>query len=180
MTLIQFNPDWQAQIAPENANAVRVAAVVASDIPVLIAEDDAVSRKLATVVTELAGFRTIVTSDGIAAMSAVRAQSGPCVAVLDWMMPGMDGAEICRRIRESAKPIYIILLTARGTKEDIVEGLECGADDYLSKPFDRNELLARIRAGVRILEVQAALAERVRELEESVLELRPVRFQMPL
>lgn len=178
MTLIQFNPDWQTERAAEPT--ARTPAAAPPGIPVLIADDDAVSRKLATIVVELAGFRTVVTSDGLAAMTALRTQTEPCVAVLDWMMPGMNGAEICRRIREDGKPIYIIMLTARGTKEDIVEGLIGGADDYLSKPFDRNELLARIRAGMRILEVQAALSDKVRELEESALLVQPSRFQMPL
>ncbi len=146
----------------------------------MIAEDDPVSRKLVTAVVEMSGFRTIVAQDGEEAMSALRAQNSPCVAVIDWMMPGMDGAEICRRVRDSGKDVYFIMLTARGAKEDTVRGLEGGADDYLVKPFDRHELVARIRAGVRTLTAQADLVKRVRELEKSAPESRSLRLQMPI
>ncbi len=182
MKPIPFFPDWSPPVARVTGVPCNIVLLNSAEvtIPVLIAEDDPISRKLAAVVIETGGFRTIVTNNGADAMSALRAQNGPCVAVLDWMMPGMDGAEVCRRIRESGKSVYVIMLTARTTKEDIVAGLQGGADDYLSKPFDRHELLARIRTGIRILEVQASLRERVRELEESNLQTGDPIFQMPL
>jgi DNA-binding response OmpR family regulator len=80
-------------------------------------------------------------------------------------MPGMDGIEICRRVREGERMLYIILLTARGSKENVVEGLSAGADDYLIKPFDKNELHARILVGLRVMTLQMELVERLKELE---------------
>ena len=103
-------------------------------------------------------------------MTALRLQQKACVAIIDWMMPQMDGAEVCRRIRASGKLVHVIMLTARDRKEDAVEALDAGADDYLVKPFDRGELLARVRAGMRTLEVQAVLTERADALD---------RFRMP-
>jgi len=96
------------------------------------------------------------------------------------MLPAMDGLEVCRRIRERGKMVYLIMLTSRGTKENIVEGLHAGADDYLIKPFDKNELLARIQVGFRILELHATLAARVKELESAVGEIDKLKFRIPL
>jgi DNA-binding response OmpR family regulator len=96
------------------------------------------------------------------------------------MMPVMDGAEVCRRIRESGKMVHIIMLTARDRKEDAVEALDAGADDYLVKPFDRGELLARVRAGMRTLEVLAMLGERA-AAQESFREPSAMQsMQLPL
>jgi len=182
MNLIQFNPDWKPSPVEAQPRARAVPPTEDKSIPVVIAEDDPVSRKLVTAVVELGGFRTTVTKDGEEAMTALRAQQSPCVAVIDWMMPGIDGAEICRRMREIGKDVYIIMLTARGAKEDMADGLEGGADDYLVKPFDRRELMARISGGVRVLKAQMALSDRVRELEleQSDLTDKPIKFQMPI
>ena len=151
-----------------------------SRIPIIIAEDDAVSRDLISTLVSKWGFRSIVTRDGHEAMAAIRAERGPVVAILDWMMPGMDGLEVCRRVRQMDKPAHIILLTARGAKESLVQGLESGADDYLVKPFDKNELLARIHVGLRILNLHNALEERVAELEKALLEIRDLRSRLSL
>jgi DNA-binding response OmpR family regulator len=145
---------------------------------VVIAEDDPVSRRLVTAVVENGGFRTIVASNGEEAMTALREWDRPCVAVIDWMMPGMDGAEVCRQTRESGKSVYIIMLTARGSKEDIVQGMDNGADDYMAKPFDWDELLARIRAGVRKLESELHLNAQIEELHGAVTEAKVVKFQL--
>ncbi len=171
---IQFNPSWGP--AAETAcppGSGKTATIV-------IAEDDPVSRELLSTLVKKWGFRTIVTQDGREAMAAIRAEQGPVVAIVDWMMPGMDGLEVCRRVRESGKPAHIILLTARAAKESLVEGLESGADDYLVKPFDKNELLARVKVGVRVLGLEASLAKRVKELESALSEIRDLKIQMPL
>jgi two-component system, cell cycle response regulator len=128
---------------------------------ILIADDDLTSRTVLRGVLVRQGYEVEVTTDGESALAAMTTPSAPSVAILDWMMPGLTGPEVCRRIREAAsdKPPYVILLTVRGEKADIVEGLEAGADDYLSKPFDPAELRARIEVGRRMVELQARLIE---------------------
>ena len=98
------------------------------------------------------------------------------------MMPELDGVEICRRARKrpDPQPLHIILLTARGRKEDIIAGLQAGADDYVTKPFDHEELRARVQVGVRVVELQAALAVRVVELEEALARVRQLRGLLPI
>jgi DNA-binding response OmpR family regulator len=180
MNDIPFQPDWEPTPA-YSPLALRVLATLEDEsIPVVIAEDDPVSRKLVTTVIEMGGYRTIVTKDGDEAMSALRAQTNPCIAVVDWMMPGIDGAEICRRVRESGRRAYIIMVTARGTKKDTVEGFDHGADDYLVKPFDPEELLARIRVGLRAITAQETLAHRVQALETTASEIGLLTLQIPL
>jgi DNA-binding response OmpR family regulator len=110
----------------------------------------------------------------------LRGRDAPSLAVLDWMMPGLDGLEICRRVRETKKLVYIILLTARGGKENVIEGLRAGADDYLIKPFDKDELHARILVGLRVMKLQEALVHRVEELEAAAHEIRSLKLQIPL
>lgn len=179
MNDIQFHPDWEPLAAYSPCLRIPVP-LEDESIPVVIAEDDPVSRRLVTTVIEMAGYRTIVAKDGDEAMSALRAQKKPCIAVVDWMMPGTDGAEICRRIRESDRSVYIIMVTARGTKKDTVEGIDHGADDYLVKPFDPEELLARIRTGLRVLTTQATLANRVQALETTASQIGSLKMRIPL
>src|SRR5271169_2192380 len=126
---------------------------------VLIADDDPVSRRLLQVSLSNAGYQVAVASNGAEALRLLEQNDGPRLAVLDWMMPEMDGVEVCRIIRKAAREpyIYIILLTARGHQTEIVEGLEAGADDYITKPFDLHELKARLRTGKRILALQQQL-----------------------
>jgi diguanylate cyclase (GGDEF)-like protein len=114
----------------------------------------------------------VVTGTGLEAWNVLQKKDAPLLAILDWMMPGMDGLEVCRRVRQeiSASPTYIILLTAMSRKEDLIQGLEAGADDYLTKPFDRHELRVRLQVGARIVELQSSLRERVRELEKAIIE----------
>jgi DNA-binding response OmpR family regulator len=178
-TDIEFHPDWALSPA-FSFPAQSGPAVQDESIPVVIAEDDPVSRKLVTTVIEMGGFRTIVAHDGDEAMLILRAQKKPCIAVVDWMMPGMDGAEICRRMRESGRSVYIIMLTARGTKKDAVDGIDHGADDYLVKPFDPDELLARIRAGLRQLNVHLILEARVNDLQTALVDTKKPELQLPL
>jgi DNA-binding response OmpR family regulator len=148
----------------------------------LIAEDDAVSRRLLEATLSKWGYEVIVTTDGLQALEILRQPEAPSLAILDWMMPGMDGAEVCLKARETAadRLLYIILLTAKGRKEDIVEGLTAGADDYVVKPFDRAELKARINAGERILRLQAELAARVKELELALANVKLLQGLLPI
>ena len=128
---------------------------------VLIAEDDPMFRKILTVWLGRWGYRVMVAEDGTAAWNLLQQDDAPELLILDWVMPGIDGPELCRRIRiTSCMPYqYILLVTARNESQDVVNGLEAGADDYLTKPFDQNELRARLRVGNRILALQADLIE---------------------
>ncbi|MFN2452721.1 MAG: diguanylate cyclase [Pyrinomonadaceae bacterium] len=139
---------------------------------ILIAEDDMVSRRVLEVTLAKWGHEVVVAHDGDEALAALQSEDAPHLAVLDWMMPGMDGTEVCLKVRRSrtATPPYIILLTAKANKEDVVAGLEAGADDYLTKPFDRTELRARIEVGTRVLRLQQGLADRVEELNRALAE----------
>jgi DNA-binding response OmpR family regulator len=149
---------------------------------ILIAEDDAVSRRLLETTLTKWGYEVITTTDGLRAFDVLSQPDAPSLAVLDWMMPGMDGAEVCRRARSlgADRLLYIILLTAKGRKEDIVQGLTAGADDYVIKPFDRSELKARINVGERILRLQAELAARVKELELALANVKLLQGLLPI
>ena len=179
MNLIAFKPQWQTP-AGASSEAATIPLRRSSRVPIIIAEDDAISQTLLGAVLRNAGYDPIVTSNGSDAMTALRLQQKACVAVVDWMMPEMDGAEVCRRIRASGKLVHVIMLTARDRKEDAVEALDAGADDYLVKPFDRGELLARVRAGMRTLEVQAVLTERAESLDRFRLPAPAHVMQLPL
>jgi len=145
-----------------------------------VAEDDPVSRAL--IATRLAkwGYDVVLTTDGAEAMAVLRGRDAPSLAILDWSMPGMDGLEICRRLREVEKRIYIILLTAHGSKENMIEGLSAGADDYLVKPFHAEELQARILVGLRVMTSQGTLADRVHALETAVSATGLLKLRIPL
>ena len=126
---------------------------------ILIADDDVVSALMLRRTLERWGYEVTTVHDGIRALSALQAVDAPKLMILDWMMPGLDGPEVIRQLRslDSEHYDYAILLTSRDQQGDIVAGLEAGADDYLRKPFDSDELRARLRAGQRILELQERL-----------------------
>jgi two-component system, cell cycle response regulator len=132
----------------------------ADSMKVLVADDDPVSRRLLQIALSNSGYRVALASDGEEAIDALHGPDWPRVAILDWMMPRLDGVEVCRAIRKLPQEpyIYVILLTIKGQQEEIVQGLEAGANDYVTKPFDLQELQARVRAGKRILELQDQLA----------------------
>jgi len=128
---------------------------------ILIADDDAVSLRLLEKTLERAGYEVTAVSHGRKAAEELCRPDGPRLALLDWMMPQLDGPGVCRTVRRkrSQSHVYLVLLTSKSSKEDIVEGLESGADDYLTKPFDLGELKARLRTGMRILELEDNLLE---------------------
>jgi len=136
-------------------------------VKILIAEDDATSRLLLTRVLENWGYEVTVTSDGAEAWQALQTEDAPRLAILDWMMPGMDGVDVCRRVRSlgTLRPPYIILLTALDDKESLVTGLNSGADDYVGKPYDSSELRARLEVGRRLIELNDELLEAQHALE---------------
>jgi phosphoserine phosphatase RsbU/P len=151
-------------------------------VRILIAEDEPVSRRLLEQTLVRWGYEPIVCSNGDAAWSALRTPDAPRVAVLDWMMPGMDGTEVCRAVRQADLTLqpYLILLTSRSKPEDIILGLQAGADDYLTKPVDRGELEARLQVASRVVSLQDRLTERVRELEEALGSVRQLQGLLPI
>jgi len=151
-------------------------------VRVLIADDDATSRRLIQVTLGEWGFEVLVAVDGDEALRILKEPSPPEIALLDWVMPGADGLEVCRRIRAALTnaTTYVILVTARGGLENVVQGLEAGADDYITKPFDPRELRARLHAGVRIVKLQKALLDRYRELEDALKRVRQLQGLLPI
>jgi DNA-binding response OmpR family regulator len=149
---------------------------------ILVAEDSALSRKILETTLQEPGYELLVACDGEHALELLERPDAPALLILDRIMPGMDGIEVCRKARQSGRPLphYIILLTSRGEKRDIVEGLEAGADDYVTKPFDEKELRARVQVGVRVLDLQSALAKRATELEEALARVRTLEGLVPI
>jgi diguanylate cyclase (GGDEF)-like protein len=133
---------------------------------ILIAEDDPVSRRMLQAFLMKWGFEAVAAADGLEALRILEESDAPPLAILDWMMPGIEGPEVCRRIRQHTGRTYtyVLLLTARTQKDDLLQGLESGADDYLTKPFDAQELRARVNVGLRILDLQHSLIETREEL----------------
>ncbi|MBT5874655.1 MAG: response regulator transcription factor [Candidatus Latescibacteria bacterium] len=149
---------------------------------ILIAEDDPIARHLLDVTLRNWGYDVVVTEDGSQAWDVIQAPDRPALAILDWMMPGIDGINICRKIRERSEllGLYVLLLTTRGSKIDIIQGLDAGANDYLTKPFDPDELMARIKVGERVLGLQSELADRVSELEAALAHVRQLQGIIPI
>jgi DNA-binding response OmpR family regulator len=149
---------------------------------ILIAEDDLASRTLLAAILRKAGHEVTETVNGAEAWAALQKPEAPKLAVLDWMMPEMDGLEVVRKVRalQTDQPPYLIMLTARAAKADIITALEAGADDYLSKPLDVKELRARVEVGRRLVETQGSLAEKVGELLLALAEIKTLRGIVPI
>jgi two-component system cell cycle response regulator len=137
---------------------------------ILIADDSIVSRHLLDATLRKWGYEVVVACDGVEAWNVLQDSEGPMVAILDWVMPGMTGPEVCRRVREREKEkdtyTYLLLLTSKSLREDLIEGMESGADDYITKPFDQHELKVRLRAGTRIIDLQRELVAAQEALRE--------------
>lgn len=133
---------------------------------ILIADDDAFYRHSLRKALERWGYEVIMASDGNEALSMLFGPNPPSLTILDWIMPGRDGIDVCRRVRERKGDhyAYLVLVTAKGEKKDVIAGLEAGADDYLIKPFDFEELRVRLQSGQRIIGLHSALAMKQREL----------------
>jgi phosphoserine phosphatase RsbU/P len=149
---------------------------------VLVADDDRLSAAALQRTLPADTFAVTVVNNGAAALKVLTEPDSPSLAILDWMMPELDGPEVCRRVRaEAPRPDrYLILLTSRDAREDIVVGLDAGADDYLVKPFHRGELLARVSVGMRMLELQKGLADRVDELQKALAQVKQLRGLLPI
>ena len=149
---------------------------------ILVAEDEPVSLFALVRTLEQWGHTVDSASDGLEACLRLTAPDPPSLGIVDWMMPGLDGLEVCQRVRAARLRVdpYLIMLTTRSSREDLVEGLRAGADDYMVKPFDRAELQARLHVGIRVVNLHLALADRIRELEESRAREHNLRMLMPI
>ena len=148
----------------------------------LVADDDPVSRTVVAAILRKGGYDVRLAADGLDAWAVLQESTPPSLAVMDWMMPGLDGPEICRRLRtlDTQTPTYVILLTSRDASADIVTGLEAGADDYVTKPPQEDELLARLSVGTRVVKLQQALADRVKKLEEALSNVKQLQGLLPI
>jgi phosphoserine phosphatase RsbU/P len=149
---------------------------------ILVADDDLISRRVLETMLRLWKCDVVTAKDGVEAWEQLHHVDGPSVALLDWSMPRLDGVEVCRRIRalNLAVPRYLILVTARTAHEDVLEALGAGADEYVTKPYDPQELHARLQTGRRIVDLQQSLAERVRELEDALRHVKQLNGLLPI
>jgi DNA-binding response OmpR family regulator len=149
---------------------------------ILVAEDERTSRRFLIAALKNNGFEVIAVENGREAWEELHRDGGACLAILDWMMPGMDGVEICREIRREihTSSKYIILLTSRAAITDVTEGLGAGADDYITKPFHPGELMARVQVGMRTLALQNSLYHHIDELERALAQVRQLQGLLPI
>ncbi len=153
-----------------------------SGMEILIAEDNVTSRTLLQIILKKWGYHVLSVADGAEAWDILQEATSPIIALLDWMMPRMDGIEVCRRVKELGRtnPSYLILLTGRNSKEDISAGLEAGASDYITKPFDDGELWARLRVAERMVELQENLNLNITELKEALTHVKTLQGILPI
>ena len=149
---------------------------------ILIAEDDPVTGEILARTLQRWNYNTMLVVDGAQAWDRLRLATDPTLAILDWMMPGMDGPDVCRRVRQELPlaNMYLLLVTARESRGDMVAGLDAGADDYIVKPFDPEELRARVAVGVRVLGLQQKLGERVAELQAALSNVKKLHGLLPI
>lgn len=151
-------------------------------LQVLVADDEPVSRTVVGAMLKKAGYAVSFAVDGEQAWTVLSGPNPPAIALLDWEMPGLAGPEVAERIRARGEqtPTYVILLTSRDSSADIVTGLKAGANDYVTKPANEDELVARVNVGARVVELQTALAERVRSLEEALANVKALQTLLPM
>ena len=148
----------------------------------LVADDDRVASAILAKTLARWNLAVTIVDDGAAAWRDLERTAEPTLAILDWMMPELEGAEVCRRVRRE-RPLanmYLMLLTSLESRSHVIEGLEAGADDYLVKPFDPGELHARVHVGLRVLTLQEMLAERVTELQEALANVKQLHGLLPI
>jgi DNA-binding response OmpR family regulator len=149
---------------------------------VLIADDDRIAREVLSRSLSKMGYEVTAAADGAEAWAHLQSTNDSTLAILDWMMPHIDGPELLRRAR-AERPLanmYLILLTALESRRDVIAGLEAGADDYMVKPFDPDELRARVQVGIRVLTLQERLTERVAELQTALSNVKQLRGLLPM
>jgi len=149
---------------------------------ILVADDHEVSLYLLKRQLTNWGYRVTTASDGEAALQILASAAAPSIAIIDWHMPKIDGLEVCRRVRSKQDHpyTYLVLLSARGRRDEIADGLKSGADDYVIKPFNPDELKARLKVGQRIVKLERNLEKRVRELETAIVEAKRLKGFLPI
>ena len=147
----------------------------------LIADDQEINRKVLRTVLAQEGYQITEVGNGTEALNYLDATKEPVVALIDWEMPGIPGPDVCTQARSrSERPLFLILLTVRDEPRDVVAGLGSGAHDYVTKPFDIRELTARVRIGRQIVELEAALHDRVKELEHALAQVKQLSGLLPI
>jgi DNA-binding response OmpR family regulator len=149
---------------------------------VLVADDEVVTRRVLESTLLSWEYEVCTATNGSEALGILENGPRPDIALLDWMMPEKEGPDVCRIIRSRPQtvPIYIIMLTSLGGRQNIIQGLQAGADDYITKPFDRDELRARLGVGRRMVELQRSLADRVQQLEEALGRVKQLQGLVPI
>ena len=149
---------------------------------ILVADDDAIGRRVLERALVKSGHEVLVVPDGAEAWRVLSGPDPPTLAILDWMMPGLTGVELCRKARETVWAVepYLIVLTSRGASEDVVTALQAGANDYVTKPFEIEELRARVSVGERVVTLQQQLSDRVRALEEAFAHVHQLQGLIPI
>jgi len=149
---------------------------------VLVADDDSTSRLMLRGILDKWNKDVATAADGHTAWEILQAVETPMIAILDWEMPGIDGVELCRRVKTQSNPhpVHLIVLTGRQAKDDIVLALNSGADDYMTKPFDNNELRARIGVAERLINIQLSLSRKVEELAEALKHVKTLQGIIPI
>ena len=149
---------------------------------ILIADDDLLIRRILEKILGKSGHEVVAAASGSEAWQILSGQDPPALAILDWMMPQMTGVEVCRKVRAAggSAPTYLVVLTSRGQTDDLVTAFEAGADDYITKPFEAEELRARVSVGVRMITLQQQLADRILALEESLAHVQQLQGLIPI
>jgi DNA-binding response OmpR family regulator len=148
---------------------------------ILIAEDDHISRKILQTILTKQGNDVTAAEDGLKALEALQRET-PDILITDWMMPDLDGLQLSRQVRALNLPryVYIILLTAMTEKQRIIEGLDAGADDYITKPYDKTELMARVKAGERVIRLEKTLREKNAALSDALAQVKQLKGLLPI
>jgi DNA-binding response OmpR family regulator len=149
---------------------------------VLVADDHEVNRKLLRTLLSAEGYDVVEAANGTEALGFLQNAQRPVVGLIDWEMPQVEGIEVCRRARAlgASVPLFLILVTVRDSKQDVVAGLQAGANDYITKPFDKTELLARVKIGSQMVNLQQTLTHRVEELKEALINVKHLSGLLPI
>ncbi len=151
-------------------------------LKILVAEDHSATRDTLAFLLQRHEYEVVLAGDGLTAHEALDEPDGPCIALLDWMLPGMTGLEVCKKLQheQSGRLIYFIIITARDSRDDLQQAFDAGADDFIRKPCEAAELLARIRSGKRVIDLEHRLSARVKEVEHALKNVQQLQRLLPI